>query len=172
MNTNRIQTALRRGVGIMITLAPAVAAGDTKAYSGTFCEPLAGIDHASYGTYGIDSEQDELRVSCPIVRDKTGNNDMPEVRVEVYNNPTSDGPSCRVVWFKGNGGSNVSPGTLIRGQSSKKTHNSAGTGQLMFNADEYDASDSFDGITASVHLSCELNDGDNVYQYTVEEGLY
>jgi len=170
---------MKKTLGLAIGLVCAaaampVSAGEMKAYNASFCHPS--VDYAEYYSAVYFYRADNAHTAvCPVLRDQENTTDLPRIYMEVRQSSSSDNDlGCSVWWMNEDASSG---GTLtIRGSSTFVSTSGTGARQLAFNSlSVYQGSGTTSltsGNEGTMGIRCNLEPGDYINQYRVEENMF
>lgn len=176
----RLPVLLLAAIASLVVVTAAAADTDlTKAYPAVRCDPY--VSDKAYGKdlHGYQVISWDGSVVCPINRDGTEVDRLPEVRFEVYNHEVEYSDlGCQVFWLKEDmSGTRDSPDDVIRGITWSKRVTSQGITQIAFTAAaDYEMANLrslTDGGEGTMGLMCGgFRDHDRLLQYYVKEDRF
>ena len=162
------------GIFAALLVPSTASAGDLKAYGSSFCASEKNSDNITKRAWMLRAEE-SVSLTCPILRDQTGDDGLPRIYLEAYQASSSDSDlQCSLWWIDEDSNSG-----LIRGFSDNMTTGSTGNRQFAWNdINDFDADGSLSilllssGGEGTMAIHCNMEDNDKVYQYRVEENVF
>jgi hypothetical protein len=177
----RLPVCVLAATASLVVVSGASADTDlTKAYLAVRCDPYVSDKAYRKDLHGYGVTSWDGSVVCPINRDGTEVDRLPEVRFEVYNHElvTDNDLGCQVFWLKEDmSGTQGSPDEVIRGITWSKRVTRQGTTQIAFNAAaDYEMANLrslTDGGEGTMGLMCGgFREHDSLLQYYVKENQF